>query len=183
MRQVAVIACIVALPSFAIGDDADIPAQYKRFQGRWKVSAEVKEAAIKLDIPEINVDVTGRSFVLHGADVAPNYRRTYEFRVPADGNIKPYQYLHERGVGNLRDITDTPNQIAVFWFVGIYRFLDDRLELRLKYCGQGLEGEAASGFRPPTSFDIDQPENTVIVILKRLPVDDDKLLPKESVDR
>ncbi|WP_417737244.1 hypothetical protein [Rosistilla oblonga] len=182
MKLLAVIACIFVLPSLATGDESGVSRQYKPFQGRWKVTADVKVAPIKLDVPEIYVDVVGRSFVLHGADVAPNYRRAYEYRVPADGDVTPYQYLHERGTGNLGDIIDTPNQITVFWFVGIFRFAEDRLELCLRYCGQGVEGEAAQTFRPPTSFDAKQTKDTGIIILERVPVDDDELLTKESTD-
>lgn len=55
----------------------------------------------------------------------------------------------------------------VFWFVGIYKLTDDEIHLALKYCGQGLEGQHFRDFRPPSSFDEEQMDDEVRLILRR----------------
>ena len=154
----------------------ELPEQYRPFQGRWKQTLPPNPPNAKLPIPEVLVDVVGRSFVLHGNGVAKDYRRVYEYRVPGDGEPKPYQYLHERGIGDLADLVAMPNQITIFWWVGIYRFDDDRIELALKYCGQGVEGDAAKVFRPPSTFNPNPPKDVARIFLQRVPVDDADLL-------
>ena len=182
MKASVLLACVLLLSPFALGDETELPAEYKPFQGRWKVMTNVKVAPINLRAPEIYVDVVGNSFVLHGPSIQPQYRRAYEFGVPAPADKSLYQRLHDQGIGKFADVVDTPNQIAVFWFIGIHRFVDDRLELCLRYWGQGVEGEEAQNFRPPSSFDENLPTNAGIITLERTPVDDDELLTKDSID-
>ena len=90
-----------------------------------------------------------------------------EFRIPDSKRDNPYRALRERGAIALEDIVDVENQISVFWFVGIYKLKDDRLELAVKYCGQGLEGLHFKNFRPPSSFDEKPTDGETRVVLTR----------------
>ena len=157
-------------------DDHELPGQYGPFQGRWKQVLPPGSPQPEAALPDVFVDIVGRSFVLHGNGVAELHQRVYEYRVPGPGETKPYQYLRERGIGNLADLVDLPNQITVFWWVGLYRFQNDCLELTLKYCGQGVEGDAARKFRPPSSFAPDPPKNVARIYLEKVPVDNAALL-------
>ncbi len=117
--------------------------------------------------PEILVTVTGQRFELSGADVATEWQMPLRFGVPAGKKENPYRSLQERSAENLDDIGGVENQIVVFWFVGIHRLDGDELQLALKYCGQGLEGDYFRDFRPPLSFDDEPMEDEVRLTLRR----------------
>ena len=172
---------LVALGFTQIHAEAqELPDQYKPFQGRWKQTPPPDSPETESAAPEVLVDVVGRSFVLHGNGVTERYRRVYEYRVPGPDETQPYQYLHEQGIGKLAGLVDLPNQITVFWWVGLYRFHNNRLELRLKYCGQGVEGDAAREFRPPSSFDPHPPKDVARIFLEKVPVDNAALLTEDQ---
>jgi len=79
----------------------------------------------------------------------------------------------ERGNQVEYDI-DTPNQIMIsitgFGLVGLYRLDENKqkLELLLKYIGQGVEGEYAKQWRPPSGFDKPQSEDCARILLHRV---------------
>ncbi|WP_430452978.1 hypothetical protein [Rhodopirellula europaea] len=181
MKRSVYLSLVLSVLCLTQANAAELPEQYKPFQGRWKQTPPPDSTDPNTAVPEVFVDVVGRSFVLHGDGVAKNCRRVYEYRVPGDREPKPYQYLHDRGTRNVADLVDLPNQITVFWWVGIYRFADDRIELALKYCGQGVEGDAARMFRPPSAFKANPPKGVARIFLQRVPVDDAELLT-ESPD-
>ena len=116
--------------------------------------------------PQI-VEVRGERFELKGKGVTKSPPMPLEFRIPDSKRDNPYRALRERGAIALEDIVDVENQISVFWFVGIYKLKDDRLELAVKYCGQGLEGLHFKNFRPPSSFDEKPTDGETRVVLTR----------------
>ena len=67
--------------------------------------------------------------------------RNFEWKIPKDRHESPYRLSARRGVKGIDDIVDIERQIVIFWYVGIYRFKGNQLELALKYCGQGCGGK------------------------------------------
>ena len=154
MRPITVlVTLLIANVSNAQLDGQVVSKRYQPFQGEWRVVSTENPETKRDDIPEIVVKVTGENFELTGKGVTSKPPGRLEFRIPETKEDNPYRDLKSRGAESLDDIVDVENQIMVFWFVGIYRLKDDRLELAVKYCGQGLEGIHFRNFRPPSSFD------------------------------
>jgi hypothetical protein len=154
MRPIAVlITLLVANVSNAQLDGQAVSKRYQPFQGEWRLVSMENPESKRDEIPEIVVKVTGEQFELTGKGITSKAPGRLEFRIPETKEDNPYRDLKKRGAESIDDIVDVENQILVFWFVGIYRLKDDRLELAVKYCGQGLEGIHFRNFRPPSSFD------------------------------
>ena len=100
--------------------------------------------------------------------VLTGFPELLQWRIPKSPAERPYRQLREGGVKGIDDIVDVENQISVFWFVGIYRFHEKRLELALAYCGQGLEGKRVESFRPPSTFDAEPDDDEVRIVLERI---------------
>lgn len=151
-------ACLLmVVASLVSAQDADVRNRetLERMQGSWEI-LEVYSDTKKLDSPKIprRVRVNGKKvkpvellsqnkwFAANGLDIG---------LVNEDGSTI-YSVFKSRGMAaGIND--DLPNQIVVFWFVGLYRFKDERLELVLKYAGQGVEGEQARRWKPPVDFE------------------------------
>lgn len=155
----------------------DIPEQYAKFQGEWVLDVPA-ESSDDGSPPEIVVTVTGNHFRVSGPTVDPFLSKPLELAVPRNAMENPYRWLRKRGVRNMDEIVDVDNQITVFWFVGIYEFVDDELHLALKYCGQGLEGEHFLNFRPPVSFAGERMEDETRLVLRRRKGQPNPLAPK-----
>ena len=145
----------------------ETPKRYSKFQGDWVVASMQTETERTEKPPEILVNVKGDRFTLSGPGVAKDLPQPLKFRIPKDNKENPYRELQIRGAKKLDDIVDVNNQIMVFWFVGIYKWIDEQLHLALKYCGQGLEGQKFRDFRPPSSFDDDPTDGELRLVLKR----------------
>ncbi len=95
-----------------------------------------------------------------------------KFRV-ADGTFRvldPGERLAGTGLDEFQWVIDRwqPSRILVFWFEGIYKFNDnDELQFCVKYNGQGVEGEYAKQWRPPTDFVARKGQEHLFVVLKR----------------
>ncbi len=163
--RLATLFALIHLATLGVAQETDssaIPEEYKPFQGEWKLAAiqsmsrmvpigayiPSDEQSAKT-LPEVFVKVTGMQFEMSGRGVAREWLKPLEFGIPAAKKDNPYRSLKERGAKNLDRIVDVENQIVVFWFVGIYKLADDELQLALKYCGQGLEGQHFRDFLPP----------------------------------
>ena len=123
-----------------------------------------------VELKEIFVEVTGDKFELKGNGLPRSIRSLQEpldFRIPESIEENPYRGLRDRGVGAIKDIVDVENQIEVFWFVGIFKLSANRLELAVKYCGQGVEGWHFRNFRPPSAFDEELTEGETRFVLER----------------
>jgi hypothetical protein len=168
------------LTSFIVGifarvvlaDEQEIvQKRYKPFQGKWRVVSMKHYEKPQVELMDVFVEVTGDKFELKGAGL-PRSIRSYpeplDFRIPESIQDNPYRDLRNRGVEAIKDIVDVENQISVFWFVGIFRLREDRLELAGKYCGQGLEGLHFKNFRPPSSFDEELTEGETRFVLERM---------------
>ncbi len=163
-----------------VADEEKNPAtseSYTRFKGEWRL-VEIQnpgphcllrppDSRAERSMPEVFVTVTGNQFEMSGAGVKKEWLRPLDFYVPAAKTDNPYRKLKEYGTENVDDIIDIENQICVFWFVGIYKLTDDKLQLALKYYGQGVEGVEARTFRPPSSFDDKIMKDEVRLVLKR----------------
>jgi hypothetical protein len=167
--KLRILVLLLLFAGLAIAQDETlvVPKQCKPFQGTWRiVSMEDCEAKKEVD-HDVDVQVKGEKFELKGNGVSASIPQPFEFRVPANKEDNPFRGLQEHGAEALSDIVDVENQIAVFWFIGIYRLKGDKLELALKYCGQGLEGIHFKNFRPPSSFDKKPMDGEIRVTLKR----------------
>ncbi len=168
--RIAAIAFLLATTHTGFAQEPEtieVPKRYSKFQGDWFVASRQPPAEGTEKPGEIFVNVNGKRFTLSGSAVAQDLPQPFEFRVPEDEQDNPYRDLQKRGAQNLDDIVDVDNQIVVFWFVGIYRWTDEELQLALKYCGQGLEGRHFREFRPPSSFDDDPTDGEVRLVLRR----------------
>jgi len=157
-------------------ESSGIPEEYKPFQGEWILTAAQSKDVNTLSdeqsakaLQQVCVKVTGMQFEMWGRGVAKECQKPFrfEFRIPASKQDNPYRSLKERGAKKLDDIIDVENQIVVFWFVGIYKLANDELQLALKYCGQGLEGQHFRDFLPPSSFEKEVMDDEIRLILKR----------------
>jgi hypothetical protein len=171
MRSIAFVVFIhIASSVFAqqVGPST-VPETYARFQGEWSLPHVYNDKGVSRKDPSVRVKVTGRKFELSGADISDTLsERSFRLTIPATATDNPYRHLKARGAQNLDDIVDVENQIWVFWFVGIYKWVNnDELHLALKYCGQGVEGEHFQDFRPPSSFDNPLEDGEVRLVLKR----------------
>ncbi len=138
------------------------------FLGKWKL-VSISGPGEQMKTLDVQVAVEDGSFKLSGTDAGPDIvHRSFEWNIPKDRDERPYRILRQRGVKGIDEIVDIERQIVIFWFVGIYRFQGNRLELALKYCGQGLEGEKFENFRPPSTFEGKPDNDEIRIVLKRL---------------
>lgn len=145
----------------------EVPRHYKKFQGEWVVVSQSDSPGKDETSSELLVTITGQRIVAKGPGVSKDLPQPLEFTIPKTAEENPYRELRKLGAKKLDKIVDVENQITVFWFVGIYKLQDDELQLALKYCGQGLEGQHFRDFVPPSSFDEKQMEDEVRVTLRR----------------
>ena len=167
MKLALIFVLLFASRAISQEDAKSVARQYLPFQGEWRLIAQDGGASKEKDLPEIVVTVTGQQFELSGSGIKTELPMPLEFRVPAKEKDNPYRDLKKRGAKKLDDIIDVKNQIAVFWFVGIFKLSGDELQLALKYCGQGVEGIHFETFRPPSSFDRKPTDGELRVTLKR----------------
>ena len=157
--------------AFAQSDTQSVPERYLPFQGEWRVVSMNGSKTKSSDPPEIIVEVTGLKFRLSGSGVPESLQHVppdaLEFKIPETDSDRPYRVLRDRGATALDDIVDVKNQITVFWYVGIFDLTDDKLQLALKYCGQGVEGVHFKNFRPPSSFDKKPIDGEIRISLER----------------
>lgn len=167
------LAALPMLLTFAVAGLAEdpassvIPKRYAELQGEWIVASVQNDKASTEEPPQIFVNVSGMEFTLSGSGVTKDLPDSLEYRVPRTQRDNPYRVLHRRGARELDGIVDVENQIAVFWFVGIYKWTEEGLHLALKYCGQGVEGKHFRDFRPPSSFDDEPLDGEVRLVLTR----------------
>jgi hypothetical protein len=160
---------IFALVAYADDNPQVVPKRYEPFQGKWRVVSMKNHDKTRVELKEIFVDVTGDKFELTGNGLPRSIRsvpQPLDFRIPESIQENPYRDLRDRGVDAI-NIVDMENQISVFWFVGIFKLEGDRLELAVKYRGQGLEGLHFKNFRPPSAFDQELTDGETRFVLER----------------
>jgi len=170
MRPLQACFCFSFFVSTAIAQDAREKQSNDTapLRGKWTL-VSISGLGERTKTLDVQVVVDDRSFKLSGKDAGSNFlNRNFEWKIPRDRHENPYRQLQRRGVKGIDDIVDIEDQIVVFWFVGIYRLKENRLELALKYCGQGLEGKKFENFRPPSTFEGKPDDDEIRLVLKRL---------------
>lgn len=163
---IVVLATFTFLPC-ARCEEPKIPQRLKPFQGKWLVkSIHVGSQAKELADP-IRIEVIGQKFFIRSADDALLRDQGLPFSICDNDGPTFYDRLKESAGPDLGELANIKNQIYVFWFIGLYRFVDGELELVLTYCGQGLEGEQFRQFRPPTDFERRDDESQTHILLRR----------------
>ncbi len=165
-NPIVVILLLLAVTGFSsepVGSKHEPPAD---LLGTWKVDSIRTSELTQLNL-DVRVVVQPRALRLEGAGLSEDSPREVSWSVPTSRFDNPYRALFEDGVLGVESFVDAANQITVFWYHGIYRIKDDKLEVALVYCGQGLKQHDVKVLALPKSLDDPIGPDEIRIVLSR----------------